>query len=264
MKQPNPPKLEFEHCADAYAQHRPGYPPALLDHLCHLCPPRDNVCVADVGAGTGIFTRELLRRGYRVVALEPGIAMLRRLVDHDPTEGAARQLLLAACAAAEALPLAAASCEMVTCAQSFHWFNPPLALAEFARILRPGGVLCLTWNNRDAAHPFVDEFEALIQRYNPAYRREYRTQDWAAKIDASCRFGPVEHARFAWTWSPGAEGFVGFTRSASYIRNVVPRERIAPFEAELRRLIGRYWTDGTCAVPMTTDCWTALRDQRSD
>jgi SAM-dependent methyltransferase len=149
---------------------------------------------------------------------------------------------------------------MITCAQAFHWFNPPAALAEFARVLVPGGLLCLVWNNRDAeVSPFVQQFERLVKRYNPAYDREYRQQDWAGKIASSALFEPAEYKRLAWTWGVTHDGFVGFTRSVSYIRNVVARERIGSFEGELRRLMAQHHPDGTCAIPMRVDCWTARR-----
>ncbi len=42
-------------------------------------------------------------------------------------------------ATGEALPLANRSVDAVTVAQAFHWFDARRALAEIARVLRPGG-----------------------------------------------------------------------------------------------------------------------------
>ncbi len=41
-------------------------------------------------------------------------------------------------ATGEALPLANRSVDAVTVAQAFHWFDARRALAEIARVLRPG------------------------------------------------------------------------------------------------------------------------------
>ena len=91
------------------------------------------------------------------------------------SDGADDADILRVCATAEATGLASGSLDLLTAAQAFHWFNPPYALAEFARVLRPGGVLALLWNNREANRSaFVEAYESLIARYNPAYRREYR------------------------------------------------------------------------------------------
>jgi SAM-dependent methyltransferase len=252
-----PPVRAFEHCVDDYVQHRPGYPTALLDHLTGVCPPDSCPLAADVGAGTGLFTRELLARGYRIVAVEPSEAMPTRMP--LAAAGWADRVHLVH-AAAENTALADGCAGLVTCAQSFHWFNAPAALAEFGRILMTGGTLALIWNNRDRkGSEFVAAFNALVQQFNPAYDPRYREQDWPAKIDQSERFGPVMYYCLAWTWQRTLEQMVGFARSISYIRNVIPPTEAPRFEAELRRLCEQHAVNGICGVPMHTECWWARR-----
>ncbi|NUS54743.1 MAG: SAM-dependent methyltransferase, partial [Streptomycetaceae bacterium] len=58
----------FGEAADLYERYRPGYPAALYAHIAAAVPgPR----VLEIGAGTGIATRQLLAVGLDVVALEP-------------------------------------------------------------------------------------------------------------------------------------------------------------------------------------------------
>lgn len=52
----------FDPIAEEYDGGRPGYPDALFDAL----EPLDGELVLEGGAGTGIATRSLLRRGARV------------------------------------------------------------------------------------------------------------------------------------------------------------------------------------------------------
>lgn len=58
----------FGTVADEYDNARPSYPAAVYESLGDL----DGLCSLDVGAGTGIATRQLLERGARVVAVDPG------------------------------------------------------------------------------------------------------------------------------------------------------------------------------------------------
>ncbi|HBJ97362.1 MAG TPA: hypothetical protein DDZ11_13655 [Lentisphaeria bacterium] len=60
------PEQKFSGKAEIYAAFRPSYPPELTDWISERCP---HVKVADIGAGTGIFTRCLLRRYGDVTAV---------------------------------------------------------------------------------------------------------------------------------------------------------------------------------------------------
>ena len=102
--------------------------------------------VLDLGAGTGKFTKYLLATGAEVVAVEPVVAMRERLTAAFPR-------VRALSGQAEAIPLGDATVDAVVCAQAFHWFATPAALAEIVRVLRPGGQLGLIWNVRDETAP---------------------------------------------------------------------------------------------------------------
>lgn len=89
--------------------------------------------VLDVGTGTALVLRALPTGGRRVgIDLSPG--MLARARAADPT-------LLLARADATRLPLPDGSVDVVTCVTVLHLLpDPAAALAEWRRVLRPGGV----------------------------------------------------------------------------------------------------------------------------
>ena len=59
----------FSDKADNYVKARPSYAPALLDKLEEYGLKKGSA-VADIGSGTGIFTRQLLDKGAKVFAVE--------------------------------------------------------------------------------------------------------------------------------------------------------------------------------------------------
>lgn len=126
--------------ADAYTSGRPGYPAALGEVL--QTRGLLSAGVADIGAGTGLFTRLLLDFGAVVDAVEPNDAMRGAL---EQTVSSPR--LRAHAGTSDATGLPAASVGLVTAAQAAHWFDPQASMQEFRRILTPGGSLLLVWND---------------------------------------------------------------------------------------------------------------------
>lgn len=93
----------------------------------------------EIGAGTGIFTGQLVDRGVAVLVVEPVAAMGQQLRERLPD-------VEVRSGTAEDLPLEDASVDVVVAAQAFHWFDYGAALTEIYRVLRPGGQLVTVWN----------------------------------------------------------------------------------------------------------------------
>ncbi|MFN0135331.1 MAG: class I SAM-dependent methyltransferase [Phycisphaerae bacterium] len=105
----------------------------------------------DVGCGTGsllsIMAREPLAEA--LIGLDYSEEMTRRAA--AKFAGAPNpSRMIALRGDAERLPLANASVDVVTCCNSFHHYpNQPVAVREFRRVLRPGGMLVLIDGFRD-------------------------------------------------------------------------------------------------------------------
>ena len=149
-----------------YVRHRPDYPAAMLEWLHREHGVTPDWRVADVGAGTGISCKLFLDTGHDVTAVEPNAAMREAAVAW--LGGHPR--FHAVDGRADATGLPDASVDLVTAAQAFHWFDPASTRREFARILRPGGLAAIFWNSRRlTGTPFLEGYEALLQRYGTDY-----------------------------------------------------------------------------------------------
>lgn len=178
----HPAALAFANVAAAFERGRPDYPRALLDWLVGRGDVAKDRAVVDLGAGTGKLTRLLVGHGARVVAVEPLPEMRAEL------EAVVPQALCLA-GSAESIPLPDASCDLLTCGQSFHWFATAAALEEIARVLRPGGSLVLAWNVRDEADPVQRRLgEILASGADDA--PSFATGAWRDAIGGSASFAP--------------------------------------------------------------------------
>jgi SAM-dependent methyltransferase len=207
----SPKELFSDRVAD-YVKYRPGYPRELIETLARVAGLGPDSTIADVGSGTGIFTRGLLTTGARVIALEPNEAM-RHAAE---AELANEPRFESRSGSAETTGLADASVDAVAAAQAFHWFDPVAARTEFRRILKPHGFVALVWNQRkdNAANR---AYEAMLDRYAPDYAR-VREKDRAAESRIRAFFAPETPS--IWTFANAqvfdAAGLRGRLASSSY------------------------------------------------
>ncbi|MFC9643883.1 class I SAM-dependent methyltransferase [Streptomyces mirabilis] len=149
----------FNAAADQYAASRPSYPPALFDFIEQSTSrPLASARAADIGAGTGIATALLRERGADVIAVEPGDAMAAKFHTMLPDVPIIR-------GDGNALPLADASHDLITYAQSWQWTDTTRSVPETLRVLRPGGALAIWWNTTAFDVPWIREQHQRIAHH---------------------------------------------------------------------------------------------------
>lgn len=111
--------------------------------------PREGVrTVLDAGAASGWLAETLARRGFRVSALDLGLDSIRRAKERLRTRGVRVDFLQGDI---YRLPFAEGGLDAVTASEILeHLEDPPAALREVARVVRPGGtvVLCTPYRER--------------------------------------------------------------------------------------------------------------------
>jgi SAM-dependent methyltransferase len=227
----------FDPAAAAYDRWRPAYPSGLYDAIERLSGiPLAGALLVEVGAGTGIATRELRRRGAWVVALDLSLAMLSI---QDP---AAMRVV----ARGERLPVRAGVADLVCAATSWHWIESMAGLAEAVRALRPGGALALWWNRLYQDAPWYQAREDALRRRGITWAGCYAGGFGETGLDADLRaqgwFASVDRHDIEWARTVPIPGHLAELATHSSVLRL--GQEAGDYIAEQRAVLAREFPDG--------------------
>ena len=228
-------KAVFSGKAEFYAQNRPSYPPALIQWLKEHA---ELDAVADIGAGTGLFTACLAPACGSLTAIEPNPDMRSAFESFLP-----QIRCLPGCAEETGLP--DHSLTLVAAAQAFHWFDEQRFKQECLRILRQGGKLAVIWNNRQE-HGVGPAYDAVCRKYCPDFRAGHVGKRSAEEGDRFLResyFREVKYFRCSNPVQRNEEQFIGDKLSRSYALTPAS-SKYQEFIAELRLVFHNFAQDG--------------------
>jgi SAM-dependent methyltransferase len=251
----------FDAWAAEYERFRPGYPAALFDTIATRLGLASDADVVDLGAGTGKVARAAAARGWHVTAVEPGEPMLAVLRKRAAAEGVQVQVVRAS---AEETGLPAASFDAALAGEAYHWFDAPAALAEMARIVRPGGGIAFFWNVGDKTDsPLVAGERQLVAEYGidgSDVRRPGPLLETREAVRAAGAFDEPEFIQVPHVVGMSGAEYIGLARTKSHLRT-------AP--ADLQERYGRAFAamlashgvgpSDRIGVPYVVDCWIAKR-----
>jgi ubiquinone/menaquinone biosynthesis C-methylase UbiE len=221
-------RRSFDRVADLYERARPTYAEDAVDWVAHRLPFGR---VADLAAGTGKLTRQLVGRAAEVVAVEPSDAMRAVLTSVVPgVEVLAGE--------AEAIPLPNESVDAVTVGQAFHWFRVGEALGEMHRVLREGGGYALLWNEWDDDAELTCALNEIVRPIHPFWLRSNEERpEWWPLLRESPLFRGFEEREFRHADRVDADIVAARVASVSALVQA-PRDVQERVDADVRALIG--------------------------
>jgi len=208
----NDPAKRFSSRVADYVRYRPSYPAEVAAWLAAECGLTPQSVVADVGSGTGFFAELFLRLGCTVIGIEPNAQMRQagdRILAGEPR-------FRSVDGRAETTGLPDASVDLVAAGQAFHWFDRPAAAAEFRRIQRAPRWVALAWNQRLVEGPFLEAYEAVLDRCSPDYGQVNHRRMDASVMDDFFGAGRWKEAGFPNEQRFDLDGLLGRMHSSSY------------------------------------------------
>lgn len=188
----------FDEIADEYDRRRPTYPGELLDRACQVAGIGSGDHVLEVGCGSGQLTRDLVARGLRVTAVEPGKSLMALARQH--LDGAGEVEFVNA--RFEDAVLSRERFRAVFAASAFHWIDPEVSWQKAADVLVPGGTLALVqYCGLEEPHSRRDQEAVLaaLRRVAPEI-----AADWPTYRDLDATLAGMEQRRGnvsrVWAW----------------------------------------------------------------
>lgn len=226
--------------AGEYDRFRPTYPTEMWEMVLGRMKnhPEGKVAV-DIAAGTGRGAIRLAELGFNAFAVDIDRKMLDQ-AEKSATEAGVR--IQTAQGSAEETTLPGNFASVLCSLQSFHWFRATEALQEFHRVLEPGGILVVAWNDRDLSVPWLVALEELFEKYNKEYHRGLKQAEEVTRNGAVFKESGLFDEPQLWTVDNPTEGMTvedleQLVLTLSYVRNALSDEELEAFRQELRQLV---------------------------
>ncbi|KZL09412.1 Demethylmenaquinone methyltransferase [Pseudovibrio axinellae] len=226
-----------------YDHARPRYPQEALHcivQMLHTITGDERGSLLDVGCGTGILTRQLIKLSPRsdFTGCDINVDMLSQAKVMDQSTAISWHQ-----SCAEELPFGDDAFHMITVAQAAQWFERPKFYGEARRLLKPDGYLVIIENNRQLEDcAFMGAYETLIEMYNTTYSRDYRRFDYAHEMHQA-GYRDAKTQCFVWERVMPRDVFVDMAKSSSKVQAAINASE-GKFLPELSELICEHWQAG--------------------
>ncbi len=235
---------KFDGRAIYYTASRPSYSMEFIDCLYAQYGISEASVIADIGSGTGKFSKLLLDRQSEVYCVEPNDDM-RSIAENELCK---YENFHSVAGDAENTTLKSNSVDYITTAQAFHWFDVLKFKQECLRIIKPNGRVFLIWNARDSSDIVNQEWSNIFSRFCPDFKgfsNGIERDD--LKIKAFFDNG-YEYINFDYPLIFNRESFIKRSLSSSYSLKEND-ENYEKYISALKEIFDKHENNGLISIP---------------
>lgn len=241
---------KFTGKAEIYNKYRSNYPNQCIEDIIKVINNK-NIIIADIGAGTGKLTEQFLRKGIKVIAVEPNNDMLeiaiKDLSKYDTLFEYKQE-------PAEKTTIKNNSVDIITVAQAFHWFDKSIFKEECKRILKPNGIIAIMWNFID----YKQDLESKIIETHKKYTHlTFNASEEKQRDNDIIEFFGKNNYQFKIyenNYIEDKENFLGRQLSMSYALKK-DDEKYNDYVTEFNNLFAKYSKNGIIEIHNNTYCY---------
>lgn len=240
----------------AFGEHTDTYnalrPPVPLDIVRWMVPDPCPLA-AELGAGTGLFTRDLANYAVEVIAIDKDHRMRKFLHRNRPSNVTVRP------GEAASMPdVRDRSASLVAVSSAWHWFEVPQAAREIARVLHDRGRLSVVWTHRDTDVEWMREICELTDLPHERTPGEF-------ELPRRSPFGAIDHTELKWQRSMRTRNVVDLMDTYS---GMLQLQRDNPVEAarvrgQVAAIVRAVESNGFVDVPFRTSAFRTHRKPRA-
>lgn len=222
----------FSSAAELYQQVRPSYPQSIALWLQDRLQLSSETMLLDLGSGTGKFLPYLQQITQHITAVEPIGEMLAQLKQAYPNVQTLQ-------AFSNNMPIQHQTVDVVTCAQSFHWFANLETLTEIHRILKPNSYLVLIWNQRDIGVNWVEALADVISPFEGDTPR-YHSNQWRKVFQEQDLFKLYQETTIPHLHHGTVEQVVSKRLLSTSFIAAMPKSKQLELKAQFERIVQEY------------------------
>ena len=242
-------KDHFSTAATDYSAYRPDYPKDLFEHLASVAPSKR--LAWDCATGSGQAAVALAPYFENVIATDASASQIENAAPFNNVEYRV--------AAAESSGLEAHSIDLVTVAQSLHWFDIKAFAKEVQRVIRPGGILAVWTYNLLHIAPEIDAcvnnfYDNKVGTYWPPERRMVEN----GYADVCMPFNDDLSPDFEMTKEWNLSHLIGYLETGAAVSAYKKAHGLDPVESisdELAALWGDPMSSKPVIWPLTVRIW---------